>query len=240
MLFTAMFMTLAISAKMIRDKQVITDMKIDIDHTTGNFFITEQDVLQQLQDLLPDSGAVMHTEDLKELEENLQKIAQVKESNVFVDNIGHLTIDVKQRNPVYRVIRPNMKSYYVDPSGYKFPVSGQYTANVPVVTGFIADNGADTGYLATERSKDIKIVMDYLLEDPFLTAQFGQMDITDKGEMELVPRVGNHVVVIGNSQQLEDKMKRLKVFYKEGLTKTGWNAYKVINVKYKNQVVCSK
>lgn len=240
MLFTAMFMTLAISAKMVRDKQVITDMKIDIDHTTGNFFITDEDVMQQLADMLPDSGEVMHIEYLKQLEENLQKIAQVKESNVFVDNIGQLTIDIKQRKPVYRIIKPNMKSYYVDASGFKFPVSKKYTANVPVVTGFIADNGLDTGLIETERSKEIKEVMDYILNDPFLTAQFGQVDVTDKGEMELVPRVGNHVVAIGNSKNLEDKIKRLKVFYKEGLTKTGWNAYKVINVKYKDQVVCSK
>ncbi len=239
-LFSGLFMMLAISAKIVRDKQVVNDMKIEIDHTSGNFFITEQDVFQQLESVLPDSGSTIHIEDLKELEQKLQDIAQVEKSNVFVNNTGQLTIDIQQRKPTYRVIRKNMKSYYVDQNGFKFPVSNKYTANVPLVTGFVADNGKNKGQLETTRSKETKKILDFIVKDDFLSAQFGQVDITNKGAFELIPRVGKHAVIIGNSDNLEDKMKRLKVFYREGLTKTGWNAYKTINVAYKDQVVCSK
>ncbi len=231
---------LAISAKMDRDKQVVSDMVIKIDHITGNFFITEDDVLSALNESLPDSGATIKTNHLRDLELKLEQMPQIDESNVFVDNVGHLSINVKQRQPVYRVIRQNMKSYYVDKDGFKFPVSQKYTANVPVVTGFIADNGKDVGPIETDLSKSIRIVMQNIIADDFLSAQFGQLDVTNKGEFELLPRVGDHVIQLGNSNNIEKKFKRLEIFYEEGLKKSGWNSYKIINVKYKDQIVCTK
>jgi cell division protein FtsQ len=239
-LFTAAFMMLAISAKINREQQVVTDISIHIDHTTGHFFITEEDVLTTLNELLPDSGTIINTNHLSKLESTLAKVPQIEQSNVFVDNLGKVTININQRQPVYRVIRQNMKSYYVDKDGYKFPVSNKYTANVPVVTGFIADNGKNIGPMQTDLSKDIRNVMLKLIEDEFLSAQFGQLDVTDKGELELIPRVGNHVVQLGNSDNIEDKLKKLNIFYNEGLKKSGWNTYKIINLKYKNQVVCTR
>jgi cell division protein FtsQ len=239
-LFSAAFMMLAISAKIERGRQVVSDISINIDHTTGHFFITEEDVFESLDELLPDSGAPINTEHLSNIEAQLAKVPQIESSNVFVDNLGQLTIDIHQRQPVYRVIRKNMKSYYVDKNGYKFPVSRKYTANVPVVTGFIADNGKNVGPMQTALSIDIRNVMLKLIEDEFLSAQFGQLDVTDKGELELIPRVGDHVVQLGNSENIEDKLLRLKIFYNEGLKKAGWNTYKTINVKYKDQVVCTK
>lgn len=233
-------MMLAISAKIDRDKQVVSDMVIKIDHTSGNFFITESDVLKALNESLPDSGATIQTEHLRDLELKLEQMPQIDESNVFVDNVGHLSINVKQRQPVYRVIRQNMKSYYVDKDGFKFPVSNKYTASVPVVTGFIADNGKDEGPIETDLSVEIRKVMQKIIADEFLSAQFGQLDVTAKGELELIPRVGKHIVQLGNSNDIDKKLKRLEIFYEEGLKKSGWNSYRIINVKYKDQIVCTK
>ena len=60
------------------------------------------------------------------------------------------------------------------------------------------------------------------------------------GDMELVPRVGDHTILIGDDQQIHEKFEKLFLFYMEGLNKAGWNKYKVINLKYKDQVVCTK
>ncbi|MCP4123808.1 MAG: hypothetical protein GY751_18825 [Bacteroidetes bacterium] len=240
MLFIGIFMTLVISAKMNRDQQVVSDLTIDIDHTSGNFFITEQDVRASINEILPDSGSMLHTKDLKELENKLDNIPQIGHSNVFVNNTGQLSIEVIQRSPLYRMIRANGTSYYVDAGGYKFPVSDKYTARVPVVTGFIADNGENVGLIGSDLGYELHELFTALDKDPLWKAQFGQVDITSKGELELIPRVGRHVVQIGNTSGLEDKLKRLKVFYMEGLTRAGWDTYKTINVKYKDQVVCKK
>ena len=137
MLFLGMFMTLVISAKIMRDQQVVTDLSIRIDHTSGNFFITEDAVISALDEFLPDSGSMLHTKDLKELESKLGNIPQVKHSNVFISNTGQLSIEVIQRSPLFRVIKQSGASYYTDDWGFKFPVSSKYTARVPVATGFI-------------------------------------------------------------------------------------------------------
>ena len=240
MLFLGMFMTLVISAKIMRDQQVVTDLSIRIDHTSGNFFITEDAVISALDEFLPDSGSMLHTKDLKELESKLGNIPQVKHSNVFISNTGQLSIEVIQRSPLFRVIKQSGASYYTDDWGFKFPVSSKYTARVPVATGFIIDNGQEYGQIESEMSRELLKLFQLLSEDSFWKAQFGQVVITDKGEFELVPRVGNHIVQIGTTDELDDKMKRLKVFYLEGLTRAGWDTYKSINVKYRDQVVCKK
>ena len=82
-LLAGMFMILAISAKIERDKQVITDIKIDIDHTSGYFFITEADVINHIKDLVPENGTSMHVEDMKVLEEKLQNVSQVEKKQCF-------------------------------------------------------------------------------------------------------------------------------------------------------------
>ncbi|MNV97616.1 hypothetical protein D3C71_1927610 [compost metagenome] len=55
--------------------------------------------------------------------------------------------------------------------------------------------------------------------------------------MELVPRVGDHRILLGNTEGLEQRMNNLMVFYKKALPRMGWNEYKIINIKYQNQVI---
>ena len=72
------------------------------------------------------------------------------------------------------------------------------------------------------------------------SAEIQQFFVNEEGDIEFIPRVGNHTVVLGNDQFLDEKFNKLIHFYKEGLNKKGWDNYKVINLKYKNQVVCIK
>ena len=80
----------------------------------------------------------------------------------------------------------------------------------------------------------------YITEDKFLKSQIEQIYVDPNGEFELIPRIGNHIILVGGAENLEDKFERLFVFYKYGLSKTGWSKYNIINIKFKNQIVCSK
>ena len=80
----------------------------------------------------------------------------------------------------------------------------------------------------------------FITHDKFLKAQIDQVYVTEGGEFELIPRIGNHVILLGKAVDLDDKFRKLYAFYKLGLNKIGWNKYNIINIKYKNQVVCSK
>ena len=59
-------------------------------------------------------------------------------------------------------------------------------------------------------------------------------------EIELIPRVGNHIILLGSEEEMEAKFEKLMLFYKKGVQQTGWNQYSIINLKYKNQLVCVK
>jgi cell division protein FtsQ len=80
----------------------------------------------------------------------------------------------------------------------------------------------------------------YINSDPFLKSQIIQLYIKENKEIELIPRVGNHNILLGKINGYEEKFKKLKLFYSEGVKQTGWNNYKEINLKFKDQIVCVK
>ena len=80
----------------------------------------------------------------------------------------------------------------------------------------------------------------FINDDKFWNSQISQLFINENNDVEMIPRVGNHNIVLGEAKQLEEKFAKLLIFYKKGLNNTGWNNYSTINLKYKKQVVCTK
>jgi len=64
--------------------------------------------------------------------------------------------------------------------------------------------------------------------------------VNSKYEFELIPRVGSQIIELGDAENLDEKFANLKLLYLDGFNKIGWNTYKRISLKYKNQVVCTK
>jgi cell division protein FtsQ len=52
--------------------------------------------------------------------------------------------------------------------------------------------------------------------------------------------VGDHIIQLGDASELDSKLSRMRTFYTEGLDKAGWNKYKTINLKFHDQVICTK
>jgi cell division protein FtsQ len=80
----------------------------------------------------------------------------------------------------------------------------------------------------------------FIEADTFWTANAEQIYVNEQQELELIPRFGDHRILVGDTTAMADKFKRLMVFYRDGLNKTGWNNYNLINLKFKGQVVCTK
>ncbi|MFT6138169.1 MAG: cell division protein FtsQ [Salibacteraceae bacterium] len=80
----------------------------------------------------------------------------------------------------------------------------------------------------------------FITNDKFWNSQISQIFVNKNNDVEMIPRVGNHTIVLGEATELEEKFQKLLIFYKKGLNNTGWNNYSNINLKYKNQVVCTK
>lgn len=172
--------------------------------------------------------------------------------SVYENNQGVLFVEVKQREPLLRIINRDAESYYLDGSGSLLPVSQNFTARLLVATGEIGDSYlsrpnyrvnlmslADSIYIDSLMTHLYKLAM-YITHDAFLKAQIDQIYVNGAQEFELIPRVGSHVILLGDANDLEEKFRKLYAFYRFGLNKIGWNKYSIINIKYKNQVVCTK
>lgn len=154
----------------------------------------------------------------------------VKKAQVFISNKGDVRIVIEEKKPLLRVIANKGKSYYIDEEGEKLELSNRYVAYVPVATGAITDEFA-TSVLYPFAKR--------LRENEFWNAQVEQIIVRPNGDLAFSPKVGNHLVVIGNLDNIDSKLKRLKTFYNEGLNKIGWNKYETIDLRFNEQVVCT-
>ena len=83
-------------------------------------------------------------------------------------------------------------------------------------------------------------ILNFIREDKFWISQLVQIYFNQNQEFEFIPRVGAHQILFGNTDNLELKFRNLNTLYENGLAYEGWNKYEIINLKYNNQVICSK
>jgi cell division protein FtsQ len=227
-------------------------LAVHISDENGNEFITKTDVL----DLLNSRGKQPLGKKLNDI--NIGMLEKLINSNPFVANAevfstidGEVNIDISQRVPILMIINNNDEHFYIDDQGEFIPVSQNYTANVIVANGNIFNGYAEKRIFKYNLEKvdsvtEIQIISQiydlacFINKDPFWNAQIEQIYVNEQTEIELIPRIGSHRIILGDVSQFDEKFKRLMIFYKQGLNITGWNNYSVINLKYKNQVVCTK
>lgn len=227
--------------------------KINIEGLNKNLFVDEKDILNIVQagsDTFKSTPSVKIS--IMQLEKKLNNIPAIKNAEVHKTINGELHISVEQRTPIVRIFNLSGESYYIDEEGALMPLSHKYTSHVLVVSGNINDKYANryrlsiSNIMANDTLKNISLLDDifmltqYINSNPFWKAQIEHLYVNKDFEFELIPRVGNHRIVFGDATQLDEKFNKLNVFYKKALNKIGWNEYKIINVKYKNQIVCSK
>jgi cell division protein FtsQ len=162
---------------------------------------------------------------------------------------GALHARVKQRIPIVRVFNLDGSSFYIDQEGWTMPTSTSYTARVLVVTGLLNEPGAKNGVysvFATDsiktafRSDDIHRLATFISADPFWRALIDQVVVTADGEFELIPRIGAQRVLLGDGSALQQRFEKLKVFYDKGIPKADWRRYSRIDLRFADQVVCTK
>lgn len=186
-------------------------------------------------------GRNLNLINIHEIEKALKSNPYIAFAKIYADMDGVINISIKQRQPVLRVINSGGQDFYIDKDGLKMPMSTNYTANVLVATGNILEGyGGRIDTLGTPLAKDLYKIAFYFKKDTLWDSQIEQIYVNMKNDVELIPRVGNQRIILGNGDLLETKMNNLLGFYKQAMPKVGWNVYKTINLKYINQIVCVK
>lgn len=209
---------------------------------SGDKLISERDVRQAL--LLAFGNTLENTElsrlEVERMERVLEQDPFILDAETYIDQKNILHIKVKQREPVVRVLDNNGGNYYMDKNGVKMPPSKNFAARVLVATGNVSPYTPKFWEGKRSTLKDLFTLTQTLMADEFLASFIQQIHVNNAGEFILVPLVGDQRIELGSARKLDDKLRRLKIFYQEGMPYAGWRVYKTINLKYSGQVVCRK
>lgn len=229
-------LTLLIAAIGKQKRDHCRDYSIRIKGVENNFFVDKGDVVRLLKTAAKGDvkGQKKSMLNLQQMEQLLEKNIWIKDAELYFDNQEILHVSVSEREPIARVFTITGKSYYIDREEKRMPLSDKMSAKVPVFTGFPEKILGKRDSVLLHQVRD---AAGFILNDPFWMSQVAQMDITPERNFEMIPVVGNHTVILGDGKNIERKFHRLFVFYKNVLSKTGFDKYKAINVQYAGQVV---
>ncbi|MEO0731938.1 MAG: cell division protein FtsQ [Bacteroidota bacterium] len=180
--------------------------------------------------------------DVRRVEEILEGQAFVADADAFVDDDLQLNILITQRIPLLRVMAENGQNYYLDEDGVRMPTSDTHTARVPVASGNLVLWQEDFMEYPDHQLYQIVELAHYLRKDNFLSALVEQVYVKTNGELVLAPKVGDQVIHLGRYQteRTQERLQRLKTFYREGLPYEGWRKYRSFDLRYADQVVAKK
>ncbi|HRO43322.1 MAG TPA: hypothetical protein PL009_10855 [Flavipsychrobacter sp.] len=173
---------------------------------------------------------------VKAVEKNALNNPWVSEAEAYIDTKRDLHIYVTQRIPIARIFYDNSLSCYIDSSGNLLPLSENYTFYTPVVTNvpMLADDSVNS-----ELKKQIVALVKFVERDTFWSAQIAQISVTPDLKFELIPVLGTHKILFGDTAGMKGKFDNLFAFYKNVLNRIGWDRYELVDLRFKDQIVAS-
>lgn len=217
----------------------IRDVSVKIYNSENNHFLDESDVMSLMHVNVNNvRGAKSADVNLKAIEKKIKKDPFIKEAELYTDLKGNLIVGVELRRPVARIIRNDGPDGYIAEDGTVMPVSDKFTARVMLVSGsYVRTILQQKNLNQTDQGARLLNLISEIREDEFWNAQIAQMDIDGKGRITMLPQVGNEKIEFGRPENEAVKLRKLKIFYKEVLPRTGWNKYKRVNLEYEGQII---
>lgn len=226
-------------------KALCSKVNIDIADNAAGGFLDAKVIKERLQKTgFYPIGRQLKDVDTRGIEEMLRRSPFVKTAECYKTEGGYVYISVTQRMPVIRIKADNGDDYYVDDHDCIMPRSS-YTSDLIIASGNI-----NRWYAINYISPLGKAIM----QNDVWKNLIEQINITPNLGVELVPRIGDHIVYIGQLPEITDKSKhdkdiaqfvdkkmtRLEKFYKYGLSQVGWNKYSYVNIEFDNQIICKR
>lgn len=229
----------------------VRSISVEMDLGSGMHFI-DRDAIQKevVQGTGPVIGTPIGEVDETGIEQRLRAIPCIAEADVYHTMDGILHVRARQREPIVRVVNADGSGFYIDKDGWTMPLSENYTARVLVVTGQLAEpfahcnpvnvaKGNDSLVLHTH-SRAIHTLARTIKADPLWDALFTQAVVDAEGGIALIPCVGMMRVRVGNGTKLAARLEKLRSYYAQGVPQADWRRYSAIDLRFDDQVVCTK
>jgi cell division protein FtsQ len=193
-------------------------------------FLKQETVNKLLIENNRDASAIRKDKlDLNKLEKAVNSNQMVEKSDVFVTIDGVLKAVVKQKTPVVRVFDGH-RSFYIDYKGNTMPLSANYTARVPLVLGVI--NKKNSEALAELFRK--------IHDDAFLKKNIIAIQIMPNGSLKMLNRNFDFKIDFGGTINVDRKIRNYKAFFQKAIVDSSLYKYKKIDLRFTEQVVCTK
>ena len=243
----AVYLVMAITSWNTPDKnhRVCTKVNINISDSNNAGFLSAKEIKSILEKkkLYPLNKQISSVEPRK-IEEALKVGPFVDSAQCYITENGHVNIMISQRMPIIRIKNNKGEDYYLDDNGGILPNS-KYTSDLIIASGNISRWFAHYGIAPLAKA---------INKSEFWVNQIEQIHVCDDRGIELVPRIGDHIIFIGylpikknkvaNEKSIAEftakKLERTEKFYRYGLSQAGWNKYSYINVEFDNQIICKK
>jgi len=209
-------------------KRPISHVNIEFLDTNSPFisYETVNKLLIQKPDTLQD--LTIETLDLVSMEERLNTNSMIRHAEVYVTSNGILGALIEQRDPIGRV-RNQKEDYYIDADGRIMPLSEEYSARVPLVSGI--------------EEEDVEYITPLLLEvraDEFMRKLVIGIHKNTNDELELLLRNSDLKTIFGKPVDIDKKFQNFKTFYKKTITDSTINRYNKVDLKFGRQVIATK
>jgi hypothetical protein len=212
--------------------QVCESFEVAIKDSTRIQFVLTQDIEKLIKkyDLYP-VGKTFGEINTLAIRDTILTNRLVESAEVYTTPGGSIVASIRQREPVLRVISDVRGSFYVDNDRQIMPASSSFAVYVPLATGAIDEAFAQN---------DLYDFAMFLHANPDWDAWIEQIVVQKDQDVALIPRAGDFRIIMGSLDDYPAKLAKFVRFVDEGLNVVGWNRYAEINLKYDNQVVCTK
>ena len=226
----------------LKSNSNIKRVNIVLESINPEKLISKTDILKYLNKSLNKDLEIAKIEkiDIGKIEILLDKSRFIKNSDVFIDSKNNLHINCKLRDPIVRISRQNAKDYYLDISGFAIPISKRSTARVPIINGYLKDFKIGDLNKTGTTFNNIMGLLKKIHSDPFLKALVEQIHIEEGNRLTIIPKLGRQKIEFGGLEKVDDKLAKIKTFYKSGVPGVGWNKFEKLSVEWEGQLVITK
>lgn len=193
-------------------------------------FLKQETVNKLLIENNADASAIRKDKlDLNKLEKAVSSDPMVEESEVFVTIDGVLKAVVKQKTPIVRVF-DGKRSFYIDYKGNTMPLSANFTARVPLVLGVIRK----------QNSEALAELFRKIYDDEFLKKNIIAIQIMPNGSLKMLNRNFDYQIDFGGTKNVDAKFRNYKAFFQKAVVDSSLYKYKKIDLRFTQQVICTK
>lgn len=208
-----------------------TAVRIDVADSAHTGFVTPADIDRGLGDITGRCRTVPRSAvNTLDLQRRLQAMPSIEEARVVALADGSLRISVVPMQPVARVLDRN-RSYYINSTGKTIDSHLGNHVDVPVVMGHFG-SGKEVAALLP--------MFSFIHANPNYDALVTSVTVSPRGDIIVVPAVTGHVINLGDTTMIADKLERVSRFYREVMPVKGWQYYDTLSVKFRGRLVATR